>query len=83
VSCWLIDTVRERVTDPYAALTRHAGQEPDDDRDLTWFQVFQQVGEDRNLARPGPRLGDLPRRVDDGGQYRHAWLVHPRPRPPS
>ena len=75
-----IDAVHGRVADADPPLTRDAGQETDADRHLVRVELPQQLGEDRDLARPRARLADEPRCSDHVGQQRHAArssrLVH-------
>jgi hypothetical protein len=74
------DRVDRRIPDADAALAGSARQEPDADRDLIRFELHQQLGENRDLARPRAGFADERRCGDHIGEQRHALRSTSRPR---
>ena len=72
------DVEAERGRPPHAdaALARLAGEEPDRRLDLVGREPTEQLGERRDLGRPGPRRRDRGRGGDDVGEQHGSGVVH-------
>jgi hypothetical protein len=67
------------VADADAALARHAGQEADRNRELPGLEAPEELGEDCDLLRARPRLGQIARGGDEigqQGQWRRFFVLY-------
>ena len=70
-----VDAPDGRIADADAALSRHAGEKADADRNLRGVERPQQLGQDRHLGRARARRGNGLGGGDDVGEQCHACPV--------